>query len=184
MQPVSYVKRRLLMKDNHKEVLKITQGALIAALYVVLTLAFAPISFGPLQLRISEALIILPMFTSAAVPGLFIGCLLANILGGAVIPDVIFGSLASFLAALTMYKLRNVKFFKIPLIALLMPAIMNGIIVGFEIDFFFVNQYRFDLTDFLINAGLVAIGEIAVLFALGLPLFIAIQKRNLSKKLS
>lgn len=106
MQPVSYVKRRLLMKDNHKEVLKITQGALIAALYVVLTLAFAPISFGPLQLRISETLIILPMFTSAAVPGLFIGCLLANILGGAVIPDVIFGSLATLIGAWLGYKLR------------------------------------------------------------------------------
>ena len=94
------------MKDNHKEVLKITQGALIAALYVVLTLVFAPISFGPIQLRVSEALIILPMFTPAAVPGLFIGCLLANLLGGAVILDVIFGSLATLIGAWLGYKPR------------------------------------------------------------------------------
>ena len=94
------------MKENHKNVLRITQGALIAALYVVLTLVFAPISFGPIQLRVSEALIILPMFTPAAVPGLFIGCLLANLLGGAVILDVIFGSLATLIGAWLGYKLR------------------------------------------------------------------------------
>ena len=66
------------MKERHPEVLRLTQGAAIAALYVVLTLIFAPISFGPVQLRIAEMLTILPLFTSAAVPGLFIGCLLAQ----------------------------------------------------------------------------------------------------------
>ena len=66
------------------------QGAVIAAVYVVLTLAFAPISFGAIQFRISEALCILPFFTVAAVPGVSIGCLLANILGGAALPDIVF----------------------------------------------------------------------------------------------
>jgi len=97
---------------------------------------------------------------------------------------MIFGSIASCLAALAMYKFRNARLFKIPFVSLLMPALMNGIIVGFEIDFFFVNTYSFDLTDFLIQGGLVAVGEIAVLFVLGLPLFAAIEKRNLSKKFS
>ena len=87
------------MKERHPEVLRLTQGAAIAALYVVLTLIFAPISFGPVQLRIAEMLTILPLFTSAAVPGLFIGCLLANLLGGAVIWDVIFGSIATLIGA-------------------------------------------------------------------------------------
>ncbi len=175
---------------NNKYISYIVQSAVTAALYAVVTIMQNVLLPGSasmaVQFRVSEAVTVLALFSPSAISGLTIGCLIANISSissiGAV--DVIFGSLASFLAALTMYKLRNVKFFKIPLIALLMPAIMNGIIVGFEIDFFFVNQYRFDLTDFLINAGLVAIGEIAVLFALGLPLFIAIQKRNLSKKLS
>ena len=175
---------------NNKYISYNVQSAVTAALYAVVTIMQNVLLPGSasmaVQFRVSEAVTVLALFSPSAISGLTIGCLIANISSissiGAV--DVIFGSLASFLAALTMYKLRNVKFFKIPLIALLMPAIMNGIIVGFEIDFFFVNQYRFDLTDFLINAGLVAIGEIAVLFALGLPLFIAIQKRNLSKKLS
>ena len=73
------------------------QGAVIAAVYVVLTLAFAPISFGAIQFRISEALCILPFFTVAAVPGVSIGCLLANILGGAALPDIIFGTLATLI---------------------------------------------------------------------------------------
>ena len=68
-----------------------TQAAMIAAIYVVLTYVFAPFSFGEVQVRISEALTILPVFTQAAIPGLFIGCLIGNILGGAILPDIIFG---------------------------------------------------------------------------------------------
>ena len=71
------------------------QGAVIAAVYVVLTLAFAPISFGAIQFRISEALCILPFFTVAAVPGVSIGCLLANILAGAALPDIIFACMCA-----------------------------------------------------------------------------------------
>ena len=78
---------------------KLVQGALIGALYAVLTLAAAPISYGLMQVRISEALSVLPYFTAAAVPGLFVGCIVANLLGGAALYDVIFGSLATLLAA-------------------------------------------------------------------------------------
>lgn len=74
---------------NSKETGFLVQGALIAALYVALTMMFAPISFGPVQFRISEALCILPFFTPAAIPGLFLGCLISNLLGTAVIMDVI-----------------------------------------------------------------------------------------------
>ena len=75
------------------------QGAAIAAVYVVLTMAFRPISFGPVQFRISEALCVLPYFTPAAVPGVFLGCLISNLLGGAAALDVVFGSLATLMGA-------------------------------------------------------------------------------------
>ena len=97
--------------------------------------------------------------------------------------DLVFGSLASLIAACAMYALRNERICKIPFFSLLMPALANGVIVGFEIDFFFVNQFSFNLVDFLIQGGLVALGELAVLMILGLPLSILFEKQNLAKKL-
>ena len=85
------------MNSSRTTALKVTQGAVIAALYVALTLIFAPISFGEMQVRISEALTILPLFTPAAIPGLFLGCVLGNLLGGAIPLDVICGSLATLI---------------------------------------------------------------------------------------
>ena len=85
------------MRD--KKVTFLTQAAMIAAIYVVLTFVFAPISFGEVQIRISEMLTVLPVFTPAAIPGLFVGCLIGNITGGGLLPDVIFGSLATLIGA-------------------------------------------------------------------------------------
>jgi uncharacterized membrane protein len=85
---------------KNQKVLFLTQGAVIAALYVVLCQLFAPISFRDVQVRIAEGLTILPYFTPAAVPGLFIGCIICNILGGAIVLDVVFGSMATLLGAL------------------------------------------------------------------------------------
>lgn len=102
----------------------ITHAAAIAAIYVVLTLIFAPISYGEVQVRISEALTILPFFTPAAIPGLFIGCLIANFLGGSIILDVIFGSIATLIGAASTYLLRNNRW-----LAPLPPIISNTIIV-------------------------------------------------------
>ena len=104
------------------------QGAMIAAIYVVLTKIFEPISFGmngAVQCRVSELLTILPIFTPAAVPGVFVGCLVGNILGGAAIIDIIFGSLTTLLAAFLTYKLRKNWF-----IAVIPPIVLNGLIVG------------------------------------------------------
>ena len=92
----------------------LSQAAMIAAVYVVLTYVFAPFSFGEIQVRVAEALTILPLFTPAAVPGLFIGCLTGNILGGAILPDIIFGSTATLLGALFTYQLFRDR----PLLAL------------------------------------------------------------------
>lgn len=85
----------------------LAQSAVIAALYTALTVVFAPISFGAIQVRIAEVMTILPMFTSAAIPGLFIGCILANLLGGGIILDVVFGSIATLLGAVFGYILRR-----------------------------------------------------------------------------
>ncbi|MDO5446008.1 MAG: QueT transporter family protein [Eubacteriales bacterium] len=90
----------------------LTEGGIIAALYVILTMisGLFGLSMGPIQIRISEALCILPCFTPAAVPGLFVGCLLSNILSGAVIWDTVFGSLATLAGAAGTYLLRNQRF--------------------------------------------------------------------------
>ena len=86
-----------MKKEKTISVLFLVQSAMIAAIYVVLTIVFAPISFGQIQFRIAEALTILPAFTPAAIPGLFVGCLIGNILGGAILPDIIVGSKATLL---------------------------------------------------------------------------------------
>ena len=75
---------------KNKNITFLTQAAVIAAVYVALTMLFAPISFGQIQIRLAEALTILPLFTPAAIPGLFVGCLLGNIMGGGILPDIIF----------------------------------------------------------------------------------------------
>ena len=99
-------------------------SAVIAALYAALTLLLAPISYGPIQLRLSEAMTLLPMVLPQAIPGLFVGCLIANLYTG-MLTDIIFGSLATLLAAVGTYLLR-----KKPLLAAACPVLANGLIVG------------------------------------------------------
>ena len=174
---------------KHKSVLFITQAAAIAALYATLTILQNILLPGSasmaIQFRVSEVLTILAICTPAAIPGLTLGCVVANISSIQALGfyDLVFGSLASLIAACAMYALRNERICKIPFFSLLMPALANGVIVGFEIDFFFVNQFSFNLVDFLIQGGLVALGELAVLMILGLPLSILFEKQNLAKKL-
>ena len=91
---------------RNKKVQFIVHAAAIAAIYVVLTVLFAPIGFGDVQLRFAEALTILPVFTPAASPGLFIGCLIGNMLGGAILLDIVFGSLATLAGAVGTYFFR------------------------------------------------------------------------------
>ena len=110
---------------KNKSTVFLAQAAAIGAVYVVLTIIFAPISFGEIQVRISEMLTILPFFTPAAIPGLFIGCLIANILGGAIPVDIIFGSIATLIGAVFTWKLRNRNKFLAPV----PPILSNTIIV-------------------------------------------------------
>lgn len=157
------------MKSKDPKVTWITQGAAIAALYVVLTLVFAPISFGPVQLRIAEALCILPMFTPAAIPGLFLGCLIANLLGGGIILDVVFGSLATLIGAVLGYMLRSNRWL-VPL-----PAVIaNALIVPF------VLKYGYGVVDAAIPVLMVQIaaGEILGCYVLGELFATALLKRG------
>lgn len=116
------------MKGN--KVVFLTQAALIAAVYVVLCVVFAPISYGEVQVRVAEALVILPFFTPAAIPGLFVGCFLSNLIGGSVVLDVIGGSLATLLGAVGSYYLRKSK-----ILVLLPPIAANSLIVPFVLRY-------------------------------------------------
>lgn len=112
------------MKNTSAKI--ITQAAIIAALYVVLTILSNALGLANLQIqfRLSEALTILPALFPAAIPGLFIGCILSNIITGALLPDIIAGSLATLVAALLTYKLRRNKY-----LAALPPIICNTIVI-------------------------------------------------------
>ena len=166
---------------KNKKLIYLTQGAMIAALYAVLTILQSALLPGTvsadIQFRVSEILCVLAFFTPAAVPGLTIGCLLANILAGLGAVDLILGPLASLLAALTMWLLRRVRVKGVPVVGLLMPAVWNGLLVGFEIAFFFTDG-GFTVPVFLTAAGFVAIGELAVLFVLGLPFTVFLAKKG------
>ena len=159
------------MKNIDPKVQWITQGAVIAALYVVLTMVFAPISFGPVQLRVAEALCIMPLFTSAAVPGLFVGCLIANMLGGGIVLDVIFGSLATLIGAWAGRKLRANRWL-VPV-----PAIVSNTVI---IPFVLYYGYGFTDTVIPVLALQICIGEIGGCFILGELLATALIRSRVS----
>lgn len=143
-------------------------SAMIAALYAALTLLLAPISYGAIQCRISEAMTLLPILLPQAIPGLVIGCLVANLLSPVAIWDVIFGTLATLIAALGTYQLR-----KKPLLAALCPVVANGIIVGVMLAVFYALPLWLTMLE-------VAVGE-AVAVALGFILLAALRKVDLSR---
>lgn len=151
----------------------LTRAAIIAAIYVALTFIFQPISFGAIQFRIAEALMLLPILMAEAVPGLFIGCLLANLLCGGIWFDVILGSLATLLAAIAVRKLQN-----LPAAAAAMPAIFNGLIVGPVVYFAYVHAPGTvtELSVLLFNMVTVAAGEVVVCYVLGLMLLYTLKK--------
>ena len=146
-----------------------TESALIAAVYVALVLLFRPISFGAIQFRIAEALCVLPFFSLSAVPGLALGCLLGNFFSGAAMPDVIFGTFATLLAAILSYKLRTVSKW----LVCLPPILANAVIVPF------VLQYAYGVTDgYFFLFATVGIGEILAVGVLGNVLLLALEGKK------
>lgn len=159
----------------------LTHAAIIAALYAVLThmqnLLLPGSATWAIQMRMSEALCVLAFFTPAAIPGLTLGCLVFNLTFAAALPlDFVIGSAATFLAALGMWKTRRVTIKGIPLLGLLLPALANAVLVGWELTVYIGGG-------FLLNAVYVAIGEAVVLLTLGSALYYAIKNRRLEEKL-
>lgn len=148
-------------------------AALIAAIYTILTLFLQPFAYGPVQFRLAEALTVLPAILPASIPGLFIGCLLANILGGFGPIDIMFGSLATLLAAVSTYLLRKRKWlYPLP------PVLFNALIVGYYVYILYDKTYSMPLTMLFIG-----ISEATLSFGLGLPL-ITLIKSNASLRKS
>lgn len=149
---------------------KITQAAIIAALYIALTYAVNALGLasGAIQLRLSEALCVLPYFTSAAIPGLFVGCFLANLLTGCAFYDVIFGSLATLIGALGTRLLRKNKWLTpVP------PIVANIIVV--PLILLYVYELPGTLPYFMLTVGA---GEILSCGVVGMPLLFALQKNR------
>lgn len=145
---------------------RIAQAALIAAIYATLTLVLEPIGYGPVQFRMAEALTVLPAIFPASIPGLFVGCILANWLGGFGMVDIVFGSLATLLAGISTYFLRKHRFlFPLP------PVIFNGLIVGTYVYYLYDQTYSHVLT-----MAFIALSELVLAYGLGLPLVAFIKK--------
>lgn len=155
---------------RNKKVLFVTQAAVIAALYVVLTLlanAFGLANYA-VQVRFSESLTILPFFIPAAIPGLVIGCFLSNILTGCMLLDIIFGTIATLLGALGTHALRNHKW-----LAPIPPIVANTIIVPFVLAY--VYQFEGSIPYFMLTVGA---GEVISCGILGMILLFALEKRR------
>lgn len=151
------------MKMNTKMLM---QAAIIASTYAVLTIAIAPLSYGVMQFRVSEALTVLPMFTPAAIPGLFIGCIVANIISPMGVIDMILGSLATLIAGFCSYKLRE-KRWLVPL----PPVIANGIVIGAMLHYVYGVPVALPLCMLW-----VALGEALACYGLGYPLSRILEK--------
>lgn len=143
----------------------ISRQAMIAAIYAVLSLVLSAISFGPVQVRISEGLTLLPIFAFSNVWGVTIGCFITNLVGfftGANILgafDILFGTLATFIAAILSYLLRNVRFKNLPILSVIPPIIVNAVVIGWELCIL-INNGKFSAVVFGAQALSVGIGQL------------------------
>ena len=157
------------MNMKNLSVRRLVRCAVIAAVYVVVCLVLAPFSYGAVQVRVAEALCLLPVFGAEYIVGVTLGCFLANLLGSTVV-DVVFGTLATLLACLVTYKLRDIRVKGLAIPASLPPLVFNMIIVGaFEITFFFSDGAPTAMLA-VFNAVTVGIGELISCTILGVAL--------------
>ena len=156
-------------QNRRQKTASLTISAIIAALYIVLTFLANALGLAnyAVQVRFSESLTILPYFTKAAIPGLFIGCLLSNILTGCAIPDIVFGSLATLIGAVITYALRSYKW-----VAPIGPILSNAIIVPF------VLLYAYGIQPLWFSFATVTIGEIISCGVLGMLLLFTLEKHR------
>ena len=146
-------------------------GGIVAALYAALTLLLAPISYGAIQCRVSEALTLLPVLLPQSIPGLFVGCLIANIIGSGSIWDIVFGSLATLIAAIGTYAFRKNIW-----LAAACPVVANGLIVGAVLSFVYGLPMLLTMLE-------VAVGEV-VACLLGIVMVKALEKTELPRRYS
>ncbi|AVP66102.1 QueT transporter family protein [Clostridium sporogenes] len=159
------------MNLQNKKISKLVFSAVIAAIYTVLTLLLAPISYGQIQVRVSESLTLLPFLSSYSIWGVFLGCIISNLIGGNGIIDVVFGSLATLIAAILTYYIgkSNLKFKKY--LAPLPPIIINAVVIGFILN------YTLKLP-LLLSIIWIGLGEAISCYVLGLILISIIEKNK------
>ncbi len=155
---------------------------MIGALYILLTymqnVLFPGTTSAAIQFRASEALMMLALFTPSAIYGLTAGCFVANIISGMPL-DMIIGSFATLLTTIFIFYTKNIKVKNFPFLSLLFPALCNGLIIGTEIQFFYIGKFHW--ISLLTQIGCVSLGELAVSVALGIPLYIYIRKTNIKE---
>lgn len=162
------------MKKNTRN---LALSAIIAAVYAVVTMYLTyPMSYQASQFRVAEALTILPFFSTAAIPGLFVGCLISNLLSPVGPLDIIFGSLASLIAAFGTYLIgkSNLKFKKY--LAPLPPVVVNALIVGWLLNY----TLKWPIAITILQVGF---GQILACYGLGLPLMLFIEKNQQLKRI-
>lgn len=153
---------------RNKNVTFMVQSAMIAAIYVVLVFVFQYTSFGFIQFRIAEALTILPYFTSAAIPGLFVGCMLANLLGGSILADIVFGSIATLIGAVGTYFAGKMK---CKWLAPVPPIVANALIIPFVLKFGYGETAAIPYMMFTIG-----VSEIIICGVIGLVLLAILER--------
>lgn len=168
------------MNNSKKRTVYIVHSALIAAIYVALTYAFAPVSYGMIQLRFAESLTILPLLTPAAVPGLTIGCIIANLSSPYGLADIVCGSLATLLAAVCTRMTRNIRIKNFPLLSFTFPVIFNTVIVGLELSYFINSGEIFK--EIWVFFSSIAVSEALVCFILGTPLYFGLKKTKIFER--
>ncbi len=166
---------------------KLAQAAMIAALYAGLTLAIPFLSYGQVQIRFAEALTLLAVFSPVSIYGLTVGCFIANGVGffmgvnilGAF--DMLFGTLATLIAAVLSYALRGARIGRLPVLSALSPVLINALVIGGELSVLFTNSLA--PAPFFTNAAYVAIGQTIPCLVLGLGLVVALEKTGLARKI-
>ena len=170
--------------NQNKKLRKLVLCAMVAAIYAAASLAIPALSFGPVQMRIGEALTLLPVLFPESIIGVALGCAITNFIGfltGANIlgvVDIPVGTIATILAAICTYKLRNVRWKGLPVLSALMPVIFNAIFIGAELAVI-LSENGFSLAVFGAQALSVGFGELIACMVLGLPLIKALEKANL-----
>ena len=163
------------MSNSRFTVRQLTTAAVIAAVYTVLTTLLPIPQYGAIQLRVAEAMTVLPFFFPEAIPGLAVGCFLSNVLMSPIPLDWIFGTAATLLAALWTRRMPNLALAPLP------PVLCNAVIVGAELTILFAPSFTWPL--YWLNFGSVLVGELVICYLLGVPLILLLNRKQFYRKI-